>query len=61
MSKELFIAAHEELIGEYLDQHPEADEATAYDLTADAAYGRMTDRLAAMADALREARKYGDA
>lgn len=61
MSKEHFIAAHEELIGEYLDHHPEADEALAYDLTADAAYGRMTDRFADMADALRDARKYGAA
>lgn len=61
MSKELYIAAHEALIDEYLDQHPEADEALAYDLTADSAYGRMTDHLADMADALRDARKYGDA
>lgn len=61
MTKELYIAAHEDLIGEYLDQHPEADEALAYDLTADAAYDRMTDRFADMADAARDARKYGAA
>ena len=61
MSKELFIAAHQELAGEYLDHHPEATEAEAYDQTADKAFDRMVDRLADMADALRDARKYGDA
>ena len=59
MSKELFIAAHDELVEEYLEQHPEATEAAAYDCTADAACTRMTDRLADMADAARDARKYG--
>ena len=60
MSKELYMAAHEDLIGEYLEAHPEATEAEAYDKTADAAYGRMTDRLADLADRLRkEARENG--
>lgn len=61
MSKELFIAAHEELIGEYLDQHPEATEGEAYARTSWQVHDRMTDRLADMADAARDARKYGDA
>ncbi len=59
MSKEHFIAAHEELVEEYLEQHPEADWSQAYDATADRAYGRMTDRLADMADELRQRRKEG--
>jgi len=57
MSKEAFIAAHEELIDEFMeawdDAHPDATveewriaEAKAYDLTADAAYERMRDNLA---------------
>lgn len=49
--KELFIAAHEELIEEYLERHPHATEAEAYDATADAAYDRMVDHMAHMADA----------
>jgi hypothetical protein len=58
MSKELFIAAHEELIERYLERHPNATEAEAYEKTADRAYGHMTDRLADMADALRDRAKY---
>jgi hypothetical protein len=58
MSKEQFIAAHEELISEYLDKHPNATEAEAYDKCADAAYDRMKDRLADMADYLRDKAKY---
>lgn len=57
MSKELFIAAHEELIERYLEKHPEATEAEAYDKTADGAYDRMTDNLANMADRLRQRAK----
>jgi hypothetical protein len=50
VSKEHFIAAHEQLIEEYLERHPEATEAQAYDRTADAAYDRMRDNLADLAD-----------
>jgi hypothetical protein len=57
MSKELYIDAHMELIDEYLEAHPEATEAEAYDRTADGAYGRMTDRLADMADHYRDLAK----
>ena len=59
MSKEHFMAAHEELVEEYLEQHPEADWSEAYERTSDAAYGRMTDRLADHADTLRQRRKEG--
>ena len=48
--KELFIAAHEELVEEYLLDHPTATWEQAYDLTADAAYGRYTDKFADMVD-----------
>ena len=50
MSKELFIAAHEKLMSLYLDEHPGATEAKAYDATADRAYDEMRDNLADMAD-----------
>lgn len=59
MSKEHFIAAHEELVEEYLERHPNATEAEAYDRTADAAYNRMRDNLADMADHYRQLRKDG--
>ena len=57
MSKELFIAAHEELIEQYLERHPEATEAEAYDKTADGAYDRMTDKYADMIDQARQRAK----
>ena len=57
MSKELYMDAHEELIAEYLDENPDADEAEAYEATADGAYERMTDKLVDIADHAREQRK----
>lgn len=57
MSKELFIAAHEELIERYLEAHPGSTETEAYDKTADRAYDHMTDKLADMADRLRQRAK----
>jgi hypothetical protein len=57
--KEFFIEAHEELIAEYLEDHPDATEDEAYEATSDAAYGRMTDNLAAMGDAYRTQQKEG--
>ena len=57
MTKELYIDAHEELIGLYLEQHPEASEAEAYDKTADAAYERMRDKYADLADTARQRAK----
>lgn len=58
MSKEIFIAAHEELIAEYLEAHPEATEAEAYDKTADAADERYRDKYADMVDEARMRAKY---
>ena len=54
MSKEHYMAAHEEMIGEYMEKYPDADYAEAYDKTADAAYDRMVNNLAAQADNLRK-------
>lgn len=53
--KELYIAAHEELIEEYLEAHPNAAEA--YEATADAAYDRYIDKFADMIDAAKERAK----
>jgi ABC-type nitrate/sulfonate/bicarbonate transport system substrate-binding protein len=66
--KELFIAAHEELIEErmsrWCDAHPDAtdaeyraEEARAYDQTADAANDRYRDKYADMVDAARQRAK----
>lgn len=55
--KELFIEQHERDIADYLDRHPRATEAQAYDRTADGAYARMVDRLADQADYERKRRR----
>jgi hypothetical protein len=57
MSKELFIAAHEELIEQYLERHPNATEAEAYEKTADGAYDRYRDNYADMIDRARQRAK----
>lgn len=57
MSKELYMSAHEDMVDEYIEAHPGVDWQTAYDRTADGAYGRMTDRLADMADNYRDQMK----
>jgi hypothetical protein len=59
VSKDHFIAAHEQLIERYLERHPEATEAEAYEKTADHAYGQMRDNLADMADNLRKSKQEG--
>jgi hypothetical protein len=57
LGKELFIAAHEELIEEYLEAHPDADWGEAYEKTADAADGRSRDKYADMVDAAKQRAK----
>lgn len=52
--KELFMAAHEELIAEYLERHPGASWTEAYEATGDDAYYRMRDNLADAADRIRK-------
>lgn len=49
MSRDWFMAAHEALAEEYLEEHPEATEDEAFDKTADAAYDRMRDMMQAAA------------
>ncbi len=51
--KEHFMEAHEELIQEYLEKHPNATDAEAYDATADGAWDHMRDRMADRADLVR--------
>jgi hypothetical protein len=57
--KELFIAAHEELIEEFLERHPNATFDMAYEATASRAYDRMRDNLAGKVDLLRKRAKEG--
>jgi len=57
--KELWIAAHEELITEYLEAHPEATEAEAERATEDAAYTRMQSKYEDMIDRAWQAHKDG--
>ncbi len=57
--KELYIQAHEELIEEMLEEHPDMDEAEAYDKTAVAAFDRMRDKYADMIDRVSMERKDG--
>jgi hypothetical protein len=59
MPKELFMAAHEQLIEEYLADHPDADWSEAYERTADAADGRCRDKLADQIDSARLRAKEG--
>ena len=56
--KELFMAAHEELIEEYLAEHPDADWSEAYEKTADGADERSRDKLSDTIDAARMQKKY---
>lgn len=60
MSKELFIAAHEELVEEYLNEHPEADWSQAYEATGDAAGERYRDKFANMVDWAKDRAKEAD-
>ena len=57
MTKELYIAAHEELIEEFLCNHPDADYWEAYDKCAGPANDRYVDKLADMADTMRQRAK----
>jgi len=57
MSKEMYIAAHEQMIKEFMEENPEATEDEAYVKTADAAYGRMVNNMTAQADAYADREK----
>lgn len=58
MSKDLWIAEHEKLVEEYLNDHPDADWSEAYERTADMVDDRVRDRYAAMIDEARDRMKY---
>ena len=55
--KEAWIDAHEQLIGEYMDRHPEADESKVYDAMAEFAGDRARDNLADLADVAKDRAK----
>jgi hypothetical protein len=57
MSKEAYMAAHEQLVEEYLEAHPNATWQQAYDRTADGAWDRSRDNLADAADHYRDMMK----
>lgn len=58
MSKEQYMAAHEELIKEAMDADPSLTWEQAYTLTAAGAYDRMVDKLANAADEAKDRAKY---
>lgn len=60
MSKEAYLAAHEALVEQYLDDHPEATWEQAYEACADAAYERMISDFADRCDEARDRLKYGE-
>ena len=71
MSKELWIDTHMELVDErmsaWADAHPDAtdaeyraEEARAYDETADTTNDRYADKIGNMIDAARDRAKYGN-
>lgn len=57
IGKDAFIAAHEELIEEYLDENPNASWNEAYNATEDDIYERYQDNIAGMIDDARDRRK----
>jgi hypothetical protein len=57
--KELFIEAHDELITEYLEAHPDASERDAYAATAHAADERFREKLGDLTDRAMQAHKDG--
>jgi hypothetical protein len=57
MTKEMYIEAHEQLIEEYLEKHPEATWDQAYELLADKAYDRYRDNFADLVDQARQRKK----
>ena len=54
MSKEAWLAAHEALVEEYLDAHPNATWDQAYSRSADGAWDRSRDMMAERIDAARD-------
>ena len=59
MTKELFMAAHEQLVEEAMEADPNLSWDEAYDRMADLAYDRMRENLFDMADNLRKRAREG--
>ena len=59
MSKELFMDAHEQLVEEFLEKHPNATWSQAYEATADKAWDRLRENIADRSDYLRMKHKEG--
>ena len=57
MNKEMYQDAHDELIEQYMEDHPDADWDEAVEKTADRAYDKMRDRYADMIDAAKQRAK----
>jgi hypothetical protein len=57
MDKELFIAAHEELVEQYMSDHPESTWQEAYDATGDHVYDRYRGTFADMVDSAKQRAK----
>lgn len=55
--KDAYINAHDELIDEYLERHPEADLDTAQKVTEDQVWERYQDNLADAIDRTNDERK----
>ena len=55
--KEIFIAAHEELIERYMQDNPGSSWDEAYERTADGAYDRYREKFADMADRAKQRAK----
>ena len=52
--KELYMAAHEELIEELMERRPDLTWDQAYEMTGDAAYDHMREKLFDAADQMRK-------
>lgn len=57
MSKEMWMAVHEELVEQYLLDHPDADWNEAYEATVDHVDDRYRDKFADMVDAAKQRAK----
>ena len=58
--KDMFMAAHEQLIAEYLEEYPSATEQQAYDRTTGTILERMADTIGDWIDAAHDRIKYGE-
>ena len=58
MSKDLFMAAHDELVEEYMNDHPDATFEQAYNAVEHLIDDRYRDKLADIGDAARDRAKY---